>query len=142
MQKPTGNSSAPTIGWPGLTLMETANPAASARIAPAMQARTTVSRVDMKILDSPASTILVTNSEGTRYDIKLPLVARPRPIGNRDCEPKGIATTAPSFLSRGASSLSLSFSQQWPKQSGEPQSSLTADNKSNRRANKRPASRE
>jgi hypothetical protein len=38
--------------------------------------------------------------------------------------------------------LSLSFSQQWPKQSGEPQSSLTADNKSNRRANKRPAARE
>jgi hypothetical protein len=30
----------------------------------------------------------------------------------------------------------------WPKQSGEPQSSLTADNKSNRCANKRPASRE
>jgi hypothetical protein len=28
-----------------------------------------VSRVDMKILDSPASTILVTNSEGARYDI-------------------------------------------------------------------------
>src|SRR5690242_15140134 len=29
----------------------------------------TVSRVDMKTLDSPASTILVTNSEGARYDI-------------------------------------------------------------------------
>src|SRR6478736_3622528 len=28
-----------------------------------------VSRVDMKIFDSPASTILVTNSEGTRYAI-------------------------------------------------------------------------
>src|SRR3954453_15165300 len=28
-----------------------------------------VSRVDMKTLDSPASTILVTNSEGARYDI-------------------------------------------------------------------------
>src|SRR5260370_28184777 len=34
----------------------------------------TVSLVDMKILDSPASTILVTNSEGTRYDIAVPFV--------------------------------------------------------------------
>ncbi len=66
MQKPTGNNSAPTIGWPVLVLMVTANQAASARIAPAMKARITVSRVDMKILDSPASTILVTNSDGTR----------------------------------------------------------------------------
>src|SRR4051794_5419034 len=32
-----------------------------------------VSLVDMKILDSPASTILVTNSEGARYDIKSSL---------------------------------------------------------------------
>ncbi len=45
-----------------LALMVTANTAASARMAPAMNARISVSRVDMKILDSPASTILVTNS--------------------------------------------------------------------------------
>src|SRR6266850_2504182 len=32
-----------------------------------------VSLVDMKILDSPASTILVTNSDGTRYAINVPL---------------------------------------------------------------------
>src|SRR5689334_3496017 len=38
-------------------------------MAPAMYARISVSRVDMNIFDSPASTILVTNSEGTRYDI-------------------------------------------------------------------------
>jgi hypothetical protein len=50
------------------------------------------------------------------------------------CEPSGIAPTAPSFLDGGLS-LSLSFSQQWLKQSGEPQSSLTANNKSNRHAN-------
>src|SRR5216684_1643426 len=30
----------------------------------------------MKILDSPASTILVTNSEGTRYDIWFPCVSK------------------------------------------------------------------
>ena len=36
MQKPTGNSAAPTIGTPVCTLMVTANAAASARIAPAM----------------------------------------------------------------------------------------------------------
>ena len=36
MQNPTGNSSAPMIGWPVFTLMVTANQAASARIAPAM----------------------------------------------------------------------------------------------------------
>ena len=36
MQKPTGNSSAPTSGWPVLTLIVTANQAASARMAPAM----------------------------------------------------------------------------------------------------------
>ena len=66
MQNPTGNSSAPTSGWPVCTLIVIANQAANARMAPAMYARMTVSRVDMKILDSPASTILVTNSEGTR----------------------------------------------------------------------------
>ncbi len=36
MENPTGNSSAPTIGWPVLTLIVTANQAASARMAPAM----------------------------------------------------------------------------------------------------------
>src|SRR3954449_7386415 len=70
MQNPTGNSSAPTSGWPVFTLIVTANHAASARMAPAIKARITVSRVDMKTLDSPASTILVTNSEGARYDIQ------------------------------------------------------------------------
>ena len=54
------------IGWPVATLMVIANQAAKARMAPAMYARINVSRVDMKIFDSPASTILVTNSEGTR----------------------------------------------------------------------------
>src|SRR6185369_5159375 len=68
-QKPTGNRIAPTSGCPVLTVMVTANHAASARMAPAMYARITVSRVDMKIFDSPASTILVTNSDGAKYDI-------------------------------------------------------------------------
>ena len=36
MENPTGNSSAPTSGWPVLTLMVIANQAANARIAPAM----------------------------------------------------------------------------------------------------------
>ena len=36
MQKPTGNSTAPTSGLPVCTVMVTANAAASARIAPAM----------------------------------------------------------------------------------------------------------
>src|SRR3954469_13123859 len=60
---------APTIGTPVCWLTVMANTAASARIAPAMYARMSVSRVDMKILDSPASTILVTNSTGARYDM-------------------------------------------------------------------------
>ena len=51
---------------PVCKLIVIANQAANARIAPAMYARMMVSRVDMKTLDSPASTILVTNSEGTR----------------------------------------------------------------------------
>src|SRR3954451_13767145 len=76
MQKPTGNSAAPTIGTPVDTLTLTANAAASARMAPAIYARMIVSRVDMKILDSPASTILVTNSEGPRYAITVPLVRK------------------------------------------------------------------
>src|SRR3954466_658139 len=49
--------------------MLTANTAASAKSAPAMKARINVSLVDMKILDSPASTIFTTNSDGLRYDI-------------------------------------------------------------------------
>ena len=36
MQKPTGNSAAPTIGTPVCTLMVTAKAAASERIAPAI----------------------------------------------------------------------------------------------------------
>ena len=36
MEKPTGNSMAPTSGWPVCTLIVTANHAASARMAPAM----------------------------------------------------------------------------------------------------------
>jgi hypothetical protein len=66
MQKPTGNSAAPTIGTPVCWLIVTAKTADSARIAPAIVARMTVSRADMKIFDSPASTILETNSEGAR----------------------------------------------------------------------------
>ena len=66
MTKPTGNSTAPASGWPVWTLIVTAKAAASARVAPAMNARISVSLVDMKILDSPASTILVTNSLGAR----------------------------------------------------------------------------
>ena len=42
-------------GLPVCTVMVTANAAASARIAPAMNARITVSRVDMNTLVSPAS---------------------------------------------------------------------------------------
>src|SRR5436190_12889485 len=71
MQNPTGKRSAPTSGCPVLTVIVTANQAASARMAPAMYDRINVSRVDMKTFDSPASTILVTNSDGTRYDIGL-----------------------------------------------------------------------
>src|SRR5690606_18362153 len=50
-------------------VMVMANTAARARMAPAMEARIRVSRVDMNSLDSPASTIWVTNSLGTRYDM-------------------------------------------------------------------------
>ena len=66
MQKPTGNNKAPRSGAPVCTVTATAKTAASDSKAPAMKPRTTVSRVDMKILDSPASTILVTNSLGRR----------------------------------------------------------------------------
>src|SRR5690606_30655505 len=60
---------APASAEPVCTVMVTANTAARARMAPAMKARIRVSRVDMWTLDSPASTILVTNSAGTMYDI-------------------------------------------------------------------------
>ena len=36
MQNPTGNRTAPMIGWPVCTLIVTANHAAKARMAPAM----------------------------------------------------------------------------------------------------------
>ena len=66
MHTPTGKSSAPISAEPLMTLALTANTAASARMAPAMKARMRVSRVDMWILASPVSTILVTNSAGER----------------------------------------------------------------------------
>ena len=66
MIKPTGKSNAPTSGDPVCTVTVIANAAANARIAPAIKARIKVSLVDMKILDSPASIIFVTNSEGTK----------------------------------------------------------------------------
>jgi hypothetical protein len=53
-------------GEPVWTAIVIANTAANARMAPAIYALIKVSLVDMKILDSPASTILVTNSEGTK----------------------------------------------------------------------------
>src|SRR5690606_29159229 len=56
----------PSSGDPVCMVMVMANTAASARIAPAMKARIRVSRTDMNSLDSPASTILETNSAGTR----------------------------------------------------------------------------
>ena len=64
--KPTGNSTAPSSALPVLTVMLTAKAAASDRMAPAMYERIKVSRVDISSLDSPASTILVTNSVGAR----------------------------------------------------------------------------
>ena len=66
MMKPTGNSMAPMRGLPVLTVTVTAKAAASARMAPAMYERISVSRVDISNLDSPESTILVTNSAGLR----------------------------------------------------------------------------
>ena len=50
------------MGYDLLTV--TAKAAPSVRMAPAMKARISVSRVDMKTLASPASIILVTNSVG------------------------------------------------------------------------------
>ena len=49
-----------------LTVMVTANAAASDSRAPAMNERMRVSRVDMKTFDSPASIIFKANSEGFR----------------------------------------------------------------------------
>jgi hypothetical protein len=62
----TGNRIAPISGEPVWTAELIANTAANARIAPAINALIKVSLVDMKIFDSPASTILVTNSAGTK----------------------------------------------------------------------------
>ena len=59
-------SSSAVANRPLAKSMVIANAAASARIAPAIKARINVSRVDIKIFDSPASIILVTNSEGTK----------------------------------------------------------------------------
>src|SRR3954464_11863949 len=53
----------------------------------------TVSLVDMKILDSPASTILVTNSEGTRYDIEFPLWVVVIEVRSRALQIRGHALT-------------------------------------------------
>ncbi|SPT41497.1 Uncharacterised protein [Achromobacter denitrificans] len=47
MQKPTGNSAAPRMGEPVCTVTVTANTAAMARMAPAMKARISTSRVAM-----------------------------------------------------------------------------------------------
>ena len=71
--KPTGNKSDPISGLPVATITEMAKNAANPKIAPAIKARTSVSLVDIKILDSPASTILVANSLGSIYDIKVTL---------------------------------------------------------------------
>src|SRR5690554_1924489 len=51
-------------GLPVWTVTVMAKTAARARMAPAMKARIRTSRVAMETFDSPASTILVTNSEG------------------------------------------------------------------------------
>src|SRR5690606_27248630 len=69
MMKPTGNSTAPSNASPVWTVTVTAKAAPSVSVAPAMNARISVSLVDMKIFASPASTILVTNSLGARSDI-------------------------------------------------------------------------
>src|SRR4051812_45153079 len=71
MQKPTGKSTAPRSGDPVWTVTVTANTADSASRAPAISARISVSRVDMKIFASPASTIFATNSDGARYAIAV-----------------------------------------------------------------------
>ena len=66
MMNPTGNKTAPNSGLPVLVITVMAKKAARASIAPAMKARINVSLVDMKIFCSPASTILVTNSLGSK----------------------------------------------------------------------------
>ena len=70
MIKPTGNNKAPSNGLPVFTVTVMAKKAASANIAPAIKARIKVSLVDIHILDSPESTILVVNSLGSMYAIK------------------------------------------------------------------------
>src|SRR5690606_35476716 len=69
MQKPTGNKIAPTIGEPVCTATVTAKTADKAKVAPAINALIKTSLVAINNLNSPASTIIVTNSEGTQYDI-------------------------------------------------------------------------
>ncbi|GEM_PF-2188350 len=69
MLKPTGNTSAPTMGRPVCTAVLTAKATATARIAPAIMLRISTSRGAMKTFDSPASTIFLTNSGGVRYDM-------------------------------------------------------------------------
>lgn len=64
--KQPGKSIAPSSGLPVFTVTVTAKAAPSASMAPAMKERISVSRVDMRSLDSPESTILVTNSAGAR----------------------------------------------------------------------------
>src|SRR5579884_3027507 len=58
----------------------------------------TVSLVDMKILDSPASTILVTNSEGARYDIRAPL--RVVAVKRLTTGPRGSRATRAAYVER------------------------------------------
>ena len=73
--KPTGNKQAPNIGLPVFVATVIANTAASPKIAPAINARINVSLVDMKTFDSPVSTIFVTNSVGSKYDIIFSLLS-------------------------------------------------------------------
>src|SRR6266496_3226505 len=100
MQKPTGNNTAPSSGEPVCTVTVTAKTAASASSAPAMKARMRVSRVDMKTLASPASTIFDTNSEGARYAIAINLLAGSAGTSRHDSE-----ATCPLFI--GGAGLSL-----------------------------------
>ncbi|MGY4331158.1 hypothetical protein ACVWWG_005575 [Bradyrhizobium sp. LB7.2] len=104
-----------------------------------------VSRVDMNILDSPASTILVTNSEGARYDIDGFLLLRKRDhallrerlnvIGRAGCLPRTrawngfgslgnrVTTTEPGRAAKQLSFLVAAASG--CNHAAKPQSSLT-----------------
>ena len=64
--KPTGKSTEPKIGLPVLVITVIAKKAAKAKIAPAINARINVSLVDMNIFCSPASTIFLANSDGSK----------------------------------------------------------------------------